>query len=142
MAGERAISGHRSTPHTADIRIEAWAPNREDCLAHAILAMVESFTAAPPGTPTTVRDVFIVAGTAEDELAAALDEVIYQMDVRHEIPLDVRVRRVPSGLVLRLAMADTAALTQTGAVPKATSLHELAFTKTPRGWSCAATLDV
>ncbi|HEV8559398.1 MAG TPA: archease [Actinophytocola sp.] len=41
--------GHRAVPHTADIRIEAWAPTREACLGEAVAALVESF--ADPATP-------------------------------------------------------------------------------------------
>jgi SHS2 domain-containing protein len=30
-------------PHTADLRIEAWAPTREECLAEAVRSLVDSF---------------------------------------------------------------------------------------------------
>lgn len=36
-------SGHRSVPHTADLRIEAWAPTRDGCIRQAVLGTVESF---------------------------------------------------------------------------------------------------
>ena len=32
-------------PHTADARIEAWAPTREQCVAEAITALVAGFAA-------------------------------------------------------------------------------------------------
>ncbi|SCE66445.1 Archease protein family (MTH1598/TM1083) [Micromonospora haikouensis] len=35
--------GRRSVAHTADVRIEAWAPDREGCVAEAVAAMVETF---------------------------------------------------------------------------------------------------
>ncbi len=35
--------GHRNVPHTADLRIEAWGPTREDCIAEALRGLVESF---------------------------------------------------------------------------------------------------
>ena len=35
-------SGHRSVPHTADLRIEVWSPSREGCIAEAALGTVES----------------------------------------------------------------------------------------------------
>lgn len=34
-------SGHRSVPHTADLRIEAWAPTRDGCIRQAVLGTVE-----------------------------------------------------------------------------------------------------
>ncbi|HKI42920.1 MAG TPA: hypothetical protein VKA66_21670, partial [Mycobacterium sp.] len=30
-------SGHLTVPHTADLRIEAWAPNRDGCIRQAML---------------------------------------------------------------------------------------------------------
>ena len=36
-------SGHRAEPHTADLRIEAWAPTRDGCIRQAVLGTVESF---------------------------------------------------------------------------------------------------
>lgn len=30
-------------PHTADLRIEAWAPTRDGCIRQAVLGTVESF---------------------------------------------------------------------------------------------------
>ncbi|MDR3656372.1 MAG: archease [Mycobacterium sp.] len=35
-------SGHLTVPHTADLRIEAWAPNRDGCIRQAMLSTVES----------------------------------------------------------------------------------------------------
>jgi SHS2 domain-containing protein len=43
-AGQR-IAGHRTVPHTADLRIEAWAATREECLAEAVRGLVGSFAA-------------------------------------------------------------------------------------------------
>ena len=48
----RAARGHRTVPHTADLRIEAWAPTREECMAEAARGLVGSFAAvagSPPG---------------------------------------------------------------------------------------------
>ena len=35
--------GYRRVPHTADVRIEAWAPTREECVERAVVAMVDGF---------------------------------------------------------------------------------------------------
>lgn len=43
-------SGHRSVPHTADLRIEAWAPTRDGCIRQAVLGTVESFLDLNPRT--------------------------------------------------------------------------------------------
>jgi SHS2 domain-containing protein len=41
MANNR--SGHVTVPHTADLRIEAWAPTRDGGIRQAMLSTVESF---------------------------------------------------------------------------------------------------
>ena len=43
--------GHRTVPHTADLRIEAWAPTREECLAEAVRGLVDSFAVVAPQPP-------------------------------------------------------------------------------------------
>jgi hypothetical protein len=35
--------GHRTVAHTADLRVEAWAPSREQCIAEAVLGTVAAF---------------------------------------------------------------------------------------------------
>ena len=140
--GRKSGCGHRTVPHTADVRIEAWAPTREECLAEAVRAMVDSFADIRGVDPTATREVHLPAGEAADELTALLDEVVYRMDVAGEIPLRVRVSRHGTDLLARFAMADTTTAPQTGAVPKAVSLHELRFDRGSGGWTCAVTLDV
>ncbi|MGH8836946.1 MAG: archease, partial [Actinomycetes bacterium] len=39
----RSASGHRAVAHTADARVQAWAPTRERCIAEAVLGTVETF---------------------------------------------------------------------------------------------------
>ena len=49
-----SASGHRSVPHTADLRIEAWAPTRDGCIRQAVLGAVESRTRAQGRAPYPV----------------------------------------------------------------------------------------
>ncbi len=135
-------SGRRTVPHTADVRVEAWAPTREECIAQAVLGTVESFldtTSVHPGHGYRCR---LTAHSDEDLLAAVLDEVIYRLDTAGEAPVDLEVEPVEEGVEVRFAMADAGALPQTGAVPKAVSLHELSLAAGPAGWRCSVTLDV
>lgn len=135
-------TGHRTVPHTADLRIEAWAPTAEQCIAEAVRAVVYSFT-DPTSTVRTMRREFVVqAGDVEEQLVAVLDEVIYRMDSDDEIPRAMEVCREASALRVALAMADVSQVTIIGAVPKAVSLHQLSFGRDDAGWHCAVTLDV
>jgi protein archease len=38
-----AARGHRAVAHTVDVRVEAWAPNRETCMAEAVLGTAAAF---------------------------------------------------------------------------------------------------
>jgi SHS2 domain-containing protein len=135
-------SGHRAAPHTADVRIEAWGASAEQCMAEAVLGLVECFADVSGARATGVAQVRLVEGTHEDLLAALLDEVIFRLEVHGEVPVDVEVEAVGGGLGVRLAVADVADVEITGAVPKAVSLHELRLSPGPQGWSCAVTVDV
>lgn len=134
--------GHRLVPHTADLRVEAWAPTCQECVAEAALGAVESFVdAAEAGVPV-VCDRPVEAATDEDLLVVVLDELIYLMDTTGQVPVRVVVEPREAGAHVRFAMVDAERLPQVGAVPKAVSLHELSITRDDGGWTCSVTLDV
>ena len=134
--------GHRTVPHTADLRVEAWAPTREGCIAQAVLGTVDSFLDTSSVHPERSRRCRLSGHSDEDLLVAVLDEVVYLLDTTGEAPLDVELEPDDGGVDVRFAMCDATALPQTGAVPKAVSLHELYFAPGPGGWRCSVTLDV
>ena len=144
MGGARRIAGHRTVPHTADLRIEAWAATREECLAEAVRGLVGSFAAVPRGQPCRRDSCAMTARSDEDLLVAVVDEVIYRLDADGEIPVSVAVRPVPEGgVAVSFALVPVAAAEITGAVPKAASLTELRCAPDAAGrWSCAVTVDV
>ena len=138
-----ASRGHRALPHTADLRIEAWAGTREDCVAEAVSGLVDSFAEIPAGHPGRAADVVLPAGTGEDLLVAALDEVIYRMDADGELPVSARLRPAGDGTVLAMTLVPVAAAEIVGAVPKAVSLHRLSCARDGSGrWSATVTVDV
>jgi SHS2 domain-containing protein len=136
--------GHRTMPHTADLRVEAWAPTREACLAEAVRGLVGSFAVVAGARPHRTAERHLTAGPAADLLVAVIDEVIYRLDAEGEIPVSVTVRRARDGgadLLLTLAALGTAEII--GAVPKAASLHDLRCEPDAAGrWSCSVTIDV
>jgi SHS2 domain-containing protein len=139
---ERSSQGHRCLPHTADVRVEAWALSREGCLAEAVSALVDTFADTAGARPSGTAEFRVEPGSDEDMLVAVLDEVIYRLDTEGELPLDTEVRAADGGLVVRWRTIGTDAVELVGAVPKAVSLHELRFAPDEAGWSCAVTLDV
>jgi SHS2 domain-containing protein len=135
-------SGHRGVPHTADVRIEAWAGSREQCVAEAVAALVDGFadiSAAPVAGTVEFR-----AGPAPDPdlLVAVLDRVIYLIDTEGQLPTGTDIRLADGILYARLRMAGPDRIETFGAVPKAVSLNDLRFECGEEGWSCAVTLDV
>jgi SHS2 domain-containing protein len=137
------VRGHRCVPHTADVRIEAWAARRGDCVAEAVAALVGSFTDPGGARPRAERTFHAPPAADEDLLVAVLDEVIFRMETTDELPLATEVTdEGTGGLLVRWHTTGTAEVELTGAVPKAVSLHELRFGPDADGWSCAVTLDV
>lgn len=140
----RGVAGHRTVPHTADIRVEAWGASRERCLAEAVLGMVECFADVCAVRPTAVEHVRLAEDSDDELLAALLDEVLFRLEVSGRVPVDVEVDTADDadgGLDVRLAVAELTAVEITGAAPKAVSWHELHIGAGPYGWSCAVTID-
>lgn len=134
-------AGHRALTHAADLRVEAWAPTRERCIAEALLGTVEAFADVSAAAPTTVRRRE-VTGDDEDLLVASLEELVYLLDTAGEVPATVEVTRAADGVAIRFDMVSVGRLEQVGAVPKAVSLHDLRFEHGPEGWSCSVLLDL
>ncbi|EHR51292.1 hypothetical protein SacmaDRAFT_3056 [Saccharomonospora marina XMU15] len=138
----RPGAGHRSVAHTADLRIEAWAPTRQRCIAEAVHGMVDSFADAQLPSPDTTVECAVAGERDEDLLVGVLDEVIYRMETRGELPVATEVSPTAKGVRVRFRMVDSAAVVSTGSVPKAVSLHELRIAPHADGWSCSVTIDV
>ncbi|MBO8203389.1 archease [Streptomyces smyrnaeus] len=139
LRGER---GHRAVPHTADVRIEAWGTSREQCLAEAVLGMVESFADLSRAEAHSVRQLRVTGSGDEDLLATLLDEVVFRLEVHGEVPVHLRVEAVGEVLDVRAAVTDLGRVPVTGAPPKGVSFNELRLAPDPYGWSCAVTVDV
>ncbi|NSC25279.1 archease [Streptomyces albus subsp. chlorinus] len=143
QARRQGRGGHRAVPHTADVRVEAWGTSREQCLAEAVLGLVESFADLSRAGPGALRRVRVARDSDEDVLAALLEEVVFRLEVHGEVPVEAEARTVEDGAVeARLAVTDLSAVPVTGAAPKAVSWHGLRMGPDPYGWSCAATVDV
>ena len=126
------------------MRIEAWAPTREECLAEAARRLAGSFAVVAAARPRRTAERRFIAGSDEDLLVAIIDEVIYRLDTDGEIPVTVDVRSAPDGgVVLSMQLADIGEAKISGAAPKAVSLHDLRCAPGPAGrWSCGITIDV
>ena len=59
-------------PHTADLRIEAWARTRDGCIGHAVLGTAESFLDTSGVRPQRIRRR--PTGDRDDDLLVAAFE--------------------------------------------------------------------
>ena len=138
--------GHRFLPHTADIRIEAWAPTREGCLAEAVTALTASFADLTDVQPEYELSTEFAFASDVDLLVSVLDEVIYLLDTRDAIPISAELavasHAAAAPVTCRLWLAGLARGTVTGPIPKAVTLHEIHFGPGGGRWSCAFTIDV
>jgi SHS2 domain-containing protein len=138
-----ADRGHRTVPHTADLRLEAWAPSRQECLAEALRGLIDSFADVSGAPVQRITERTLLAASDADMLATAGEEIIYLLDAEGQIPVNLRVRPVTGGVVLVLALAAADAVEITGAVPKAISFHGLRCEPDRAGrWSACMTVDV
>jgi len=140
MAGIAA--GHRGVPHTADLRIEAWAPSRDDCIRQAVLGTVDSFLDISSARPHRSLSRRLTAGSDDDLLVAVLEEVIFLLDTVGQAPVDLDLQGGGGVAEVNFAMVDARTLPQVGAVPKAVSLNDLRLSHDDNGWRCLVTLDV
>jgi len=126
-------SGHRSVPHTADLRIEVWSPSREGCIGEAVLGTVESFLDTSLARAQRIRQCRLTGDRDDDLLLAVLEELTYVLDTAGEAPVDVELEAIPGGVDVKFAMVDASTLPQVGAVPKAVSFNELHLSHGPWG---------
>jgi SHS2 domain-containing protein len=140
----RRDRGHRSVPHTADLRIEAWGPTREDCIAEAVRGLVESFAHISAAGKQRAGERHLTADSDADLLATAVDEVIYRVDAQGQIPAEVEVSHAADGGIdLRMLTVQASAAQTIGAAPKAAAMSGLTCAADPSGqWSSAVTVDV
>ncbi|MFJ8582140.1 archease [Micromonospora sp. NPDC093277] len=138
----RPARGHRNVPHTADVRIEAWAPDREGCVAEAVAAMLDGFVDTVGAKAAAETEFAVPPGDDADMLVAVLNEVIFRLETAGVLPLATDVRSTDGRLLVRWWTVDADAVELVGAVPKGVALHELRFGPDREGWSCAVTLDV
>ncbi|MFF8032031.1 MULTISPECIES: archease [unclassified Streptomyces] len=134
-------SGHRAVPQEDDVRIEAWAASRENCLAEAVVAVVECFADVSGVRPTGVGRIRLDEASDDDLLAALLDEILYRLEAYGQVPVDVEADEAEGGLDVRLAVARLADVRVTGVVPTTVAWEELRIGPGPYGWSCALTVD-
>lgn len=135
--------GHRAVPHTADVILEAWAPDLAACLEEAVEALVGTYAEADADAPHDPYEVRLPPGPPEQLLVDLLDEVVFALDTADGVPVGAVVRSLDeTGLHAVLWLAPRDQVSPTGSVPKAVSHSELAVDEAPDVVSCRFLVDV
>jgi SHS2 domain-containing protein len=135
--------GYRALPHTADTRIEAWAPARAACLEAAVRALVSTFGDVTAAEATDSIEEEFAEFTDEDLLVAVLEQVIYLIEVVGVVPVTVDFVDEKAGrLAGSFAVAPLEAVEICGPAPKAIALSDLVFEERDNKWRCLVTIDV
>lgn len=111
-------TGHRTVPHTADLRVEAWAPTREGCIPQAVLGTIDSFLDTSSARPNRTHRCQLVGLSDEDLLAAVLEEILYLLDTENEAPIDVELEPIDTGVDVRLAMCESRSCPRSAPCPR------------------------
>lgn len=136
-------AGYRLLPHTADLRLQAWAPTREECFAQAVRGLAAAFVTVTETAEHRDVPLDLAATRDEDLLVALLEEALYTVEVEGLVPVAARLRAVDG---VRLAgsfdAVPVAGVRLVGSVPKAVSRGDLRVSHGAAGWECLVTVDV
>ncbi|HWD03262.1 MAG TPA: archease [Amycolatopsis sp.] len=136
------VANTRRPVHAGDLRIEAWAPTRESCLAEAVNALIGSFL-GPARPPVSSCSHFHVTGANDSELLhAVLDKVIAAVLERHEVPVATAISATAQGVAVVCDTASAAAVVPVSSIPKGVSRRSALCHQFASGWFCAARIDV
>lgn len=140
---ERAPRGHITLPHTADVRIEAWAPSAEQCYEEVVGAFVGIFADVGGAPPGEAQPFEVGPGSPERLVVLLLDEVLAGLDADGLVPRAVRIERRGATLAGSFAQVPVDTVRVVGSVPKGVSYEGLRFGRDDDGrWRCRATIDV
>lgn len=138
-----ARSGFRLMPHTADVRISAWAPTVDGCLAQAAQGLVASFADTASAQPQRLVPFTCDPAPELELLVELLEEVIYVVDAEDAVPVTVSVSHTTEGgLTGEFAVADRSTVEVVGPAPKAVTRHGLILDHDDSTWRCQAIVDV
>jgi SHS2 domain-containing protein len=135
--------GHRIQPHPADLMLQAWASTPEACIAEAVRALVESFADTTPASGRTRHDFRLVDASWEERLISTLEEVLFLLDARGEVPAAVTVTPTAVDVVaVTFQLAALSDVSLLGSAPKGIARSGLEFRRINDHWQCEVIVDV
>ncbi len=130
-------------PHTADVILEAWAPDFADCCEEAVTALLALCFAGSGATVVDHYTFHLRSASQESMLLDLLDEVIFVLDTLAAVPVSAEARRrADGGIDVTLMLADRDAVEIIGSAPKAVSRSGLGVDSEPNLVRCTFLIDV
>lgn len=130
-------------PHTADVILEAWAPDFSQCCEEAVIALLGICI---DGSHTPIIDRYTLnvrPASQESMLLDLLDEIIFVLDTVEAVPVAAEAHREPDGaLEVILMMGERDTTEAIGSAPKAISRSGLWIDNEPGRVRCAFLIDV
>lgn len=139
-------SGYRAIPRAAGLVVEAWGDSREECLAEAVRAVVDSFAEIGDAVPDGSVEFALAARDDDALLLTVLDEVIDQIQGEERVPVDVSIDE-GTGIAMgefeiRLATVPLEAVREVGALPEAVQPAGSWFRRESGVWRAHALIEV
>lgn len=138
--------GHRVSTDTADLTLEAWAPNKMECVAEAVRALVASFAEIGAARPDGGAAFAVDAPTPEELFTLILDEAIHQVTTYGVIPIDTSIDErtgVTEGRAdVRFATIPITQAHLVGPIPRAVSMCVVGTGDSGGAWHCRVTVAV
>jgi SHS2 domain-containing protein len=135
--------GHAARAHTADVVIEAWAPDREGCLAEAVVAAVEVFADTSRSSGGDERGFSIRAGDTDRMLVSLIEELMTLVDADGVVPVAIHLEpAADGGIVATFTVVPLDEVELIGPAPKGVSYEGLEAGTDGTAWRCRAIIDV
>jgi len=131
---------YRILDHTADIGIEATAPDVPTLFSEAVRACAAVILDAPPGEPVAEAPVAVEAQDLAALLAALLGEALWTFESTSKLPVAAELEVSATTAAGTLRCMETA--TVGGPAIKAVTYHQLLVERSDDGWRARVFFDV
>ncbi|MFQ5693019.1 MAG: archease [Nitrospinota bacterium] len=144
MADAPQTAGHRLSPTTADVAIEAWGETPEDIFREAGRALFAVMCEPETVEPRQSLPCRAEGETVEGLFVRWLNELIYLHETCGFLACDVRIERWTDTAVEGRLIGETQdrARHALGVEVKAVTLHRLKVAREGEGWRAYAILDI
>jgi SHS2 domain-containing protein len=142
--GTSPTSGHRLSPTTADLAVEAWGRTKEDVFREAALGLCSVMCDPQTVEPRSHLACQVEGEDSEHLFFGWLNEIVYLLETHCFLGCDVQIdqlrdTKAEGRIIGEPVDRERHAL---GLEVKAVTLHRLQFTQTPEGWKAYVILDV